>query len=110
MKQKMICAFKFALSIVGLLFVTLEQASAGPITIVPSSLSPGDTYRLAFLTSDTIDATSADINVYNNFVDGLGDLVIASEPSSLMLMGIGTVGLSEYRLRRKRKLSLDLCQ
>jgi hypothetical protein len=66
---------------IGLAFavVPLGQASAGPITIVPSSLSPGDWYRLAFLTSDTIDATSADIDVYNTFADGLGDLVIKSD-------------------------------
>jgi len=79
MTHKMIRAFKFALLIVGLLVVTLGQASAVPITTVPTSLSPGDPYRLAFLTSDTIDSTSADISVYNNFVDGLGDLVIASD-------------------------------
>jgi len=53
MKHKMIRAFKFALSIVGLLVVTLGQASAGPIITVPTSLSPGDSYRLAFLTSQT---------------------------------------------------------
>ena len=79
LKHKMIRAFKFALSIVGLLVVTVGQASAGPIITVPTNLSPGDSYRLAFLTSDTIDATSDDINVYNTFVDGLGDLVIASD-------------------------------
>jgi hypothetical protein len=79
MKHKMIRAFKFALSIVGLLVVTLGQASAGPITIVPTELSPGDSYRLAFLTSDTIVATSDDINVYNTFVDDLGDIVITSD-------------------------------
>jgi hypothetical protein len=78
MTHKMIRAFKFALSIAGLLVVTLGQASAGTIITIPSSLLPGDSYRLAFLTSDTIDATSADINVYNNFVDELGDLVIES--------------------------------
>jgi hypothetical protein len=79
MKHKMTRAFKFALSIVGLLVVTLGQASAGPITTVPTSLAPGDSYRLAFLTSDTTDATSADINVYNTVADGLGDVVIASD-------------------------------
>ena len=79
MQHNMVRVFKFALSIVGLLVVTLGQASAGPITTVPTSLSPGDSYRLAFLTSGTIDATSPDIGVYNTFVDSLGDLVIASD-------------------------------
>ena len=53
---------------------------AGPIVTEPTSLSPGASYRLAFLTSQKIsDATSPDIGVYNTFVDGLGDLVIASD-------------------------------
>ena len=65
--------FKFALSIVCLLVVTLGQASAGPIITEPTSLSPGDSYRLAFLTSQTHNAVSPDIGVYNTFVDGLGD-------------------------------------
>ena len=71
--------FKFALSIVCLLVVTLGQASAGPIITEPTSLSPGDSYRLAFLTSQTHNAVSPDIGVYNTFVDGLGDNVIASD-------------------------------
>jgi len=71
--------FKFALSIVCLLVVTLGQVSAGPIITEPTSLSPGDSYRLAFLTSQLHNAVSSDINVYNTFVDGLGDNVIASD-------------------------------
>jgi len=71
--------FKFALSIVCLLVVTLGQASAGPIITEPTSLSPGDSYRLAFLTSGTIDARSTDIGVYNTFVDGFGDPLILSD-------------------------------
>jgi len=65
--------FKFALSIVCLLVLTLGQASAGPIITEPTSLSPGDSYRLAFVTSQTHNALSPDIGVYNTFVDGLGD-------------------------------------
>ncbi|MEC9279693.1 MAG: PEP-CTERM sorting domain-containing protein [Chloroflexota bacterium] len=79
MEHKGIGAFKFAFSIVGLLVVTVGQASAGPIVTVPTSLSPGDSYRLAFLTSGTIDATSGDIDVYNMFVDGFGDPLIVSD-------------------------------
>ena len=79
MEHKGIGAFKFAFSIVGLLVVTVGQASAGPIVTVPTSLSPGDSYRLAFLTSGRTAATSADINVYNAFVDGFGDTVIESD-------------------------------
>ena len=36
--------------------------------IVPDCLSPGDTYRILFITSGTRDATSADITEYNTFV------------------------------------------
>lgn len=43
------------------------QSLAGPIT-VPPDLQPGDQYRLVFVTSGTIDGTSTDISVYNNFV------------------------------------------
>ncbi|MBC8230103.1 PEP-CTERM sorting domain-containing protein [bacterium] len=42
-------------------------ALAVPITL-PTSLNPGDQYRLAFLTPGTIDATSSDISTYNTFV------------------------------------------
>ncbi len=42
-------------------------ASAVPIT-VPTDLSPGDKYRLAFVTSTGRDTTSANIVDYNNFV------------------------------------------
>jgi len=42
-------------------------ALAVPIT-VPTSLNPGDQYRLAFLTTGTIDAESSSISTYNTFV------------------------------------------
>jgi len=70
---------KFTLSVVGLLVVTASQVSAGFITTVPTSLNPGDSYRLAFVTSTTRTARSSDITVYNAFVDALGDGVIASD-------------------------------
>jgi hypothetical protein len=46
------------------------EATAAPIT-VPSGLSAGDTYRLAFVTSTTRDAASTNINDYNAFVSGV---------------------------------------
>lgn len=46
---------------------TATIASAAPIT-VPSSLSPGDQYRLVFVTSTVRDATSSNIADYNSFV------------------------------------------
>jgi len=47
---------------------------AAPIT-VPTGLSPGDQYRLAFVTSGWVDATSSDIADYNAFVQGAADAV-----------------------------------
>ena len=43
------------------------DAQAAPTTI-PIGLNPGDTYRLAFVSSTTRDATSPDIADYNAFV------------------------------------------
>jgi PEP-CTERM motif len=47
--------------------VAPQASSASPIT-VPTDLSPGDTYRLAFVTSTSRDALSSDIGQYNSFV------------------------------------------
>jgi len=47
-------------------------ASAVPIT-VPTDLNPGDTYRLAFVTSATEFATSSNIADYNAFVTGVAN-------------------------------------
>lgn len=49
-------------------------AWAAPIT-VPTDLNPGDHYRLAFVTSTTRDATSADIADYNAFVTAAANSV-----------------------------------
>ena len=45
--------------------------AATPIDTVPTTLSPGDQYRLVFVTSTTTTATSTDINTYNTFVNNL---------------------------------------
>ena len=55
-------------------------SSAAPIT-VPSDLSVGDTYRLAFVTSDTRDAMDVLIGPYNDFVTA----VAAGVPELLAL-------------------------
>lgn len=52
--------------------LTAAVANAMPIT-TPAGLSPGDQYRLAFVTSTTRDATSADIADYNAFVQNVAD-------------------------------------
>lgn len=38
--------------------------------LIPSGLSPGNQYRLVFVTDGTIQATSTDINTYNNYLEG----------------------------------------
>ena len=48
-------------------------AQAMPVT-VPAGLNPGDTYRLAFVTSTTTNADSTDINFYNQFVTDAANL------------------------------------
>lgn len=50
-----------------MVFLLPATALAVPIT-VPTSLSVGDQYRLAFVTSSGRDATSSDIADYNSFV------------------------------------------
>lgn len=61
------------LAVVGL----ASRSDAGPIIVVPPTLSPGDTYRLVFVTSTTRDATSTDIVDYNNFVSTAANSVSA---------------------------------
>lgn len=67
MRRRWILAFLFAP-----LFALAGESRAVPIT-VPTGLSPGDHYRLAFITSTTRDATSSNIADYNSFVDGVAN-------------------------------------
>lgn len=60
------------------LCLTIQVTLAAPITI-PTGLNPGDQYRLVFVTSATRTTTSSDINSYNDFVDAIGDTVVASD-------------------------------
>lgn len=53
--------------------VFLLPTTAFSITLVPTDLSPGDKYQLAFLTNTTRDATSENIDDYNAFVQSVAD-------------------------------------
>jgi hypothetical protein len=66
----------WSLILFGATFVfTPFAALAVPITVpIDYYNTPGDQYRLAFVTSTTTLATSSDINYYNNFVDHRGKL------------------------------------
>ncbi len=63
--------------------MTSNTALAAPITI-PTGLNPGDTYRIAFVTSTVRDATSTDIADYNAFVT-------AAANSQASLAALGTI-------------------
>lgn len=58
---------------VAVVFLLLASA-AFSITLVPTGLSPGDKYHLAFVTSTQRDATSSNIDDYNAFVNDAADL------------------------------------
>ena len=55
--------------VVALMVASFAQAAI----VVPPSLSPGDTYHLAFVSSTTRDATSTDIADYNDHVQAAAD-------------------------------------
>lgn len=50
------------------------SVQAAPI-VLPAGLNPGDSYRLAFVTSAVTGAESSNINLYNTFVDNLANSV-----------------------------------
>ena len=58
-----------------------SQSLAAPIT-VPTGLNPGDSYRLAFVTSGTRNGASTDIADYNTFVTSQ-----ANSSAELVLLG-----------------------
>ena len=57
-----------------LLLIPAHASLAAPV-VTPTSLNPGDTYRLAFVTSTTRDATSTNIADYNAFVTSVANTV-----------------------------------
>ena len=61
-------------------------AQAGAYT-PPASLNPGDHYRLVFVTSTAIDATSNDIATYNSFVSTAAALNPALPTTTWMAIG-----------------------
>ncbi|BCU12036.1 PEP-CTERM sorting domain-containing protein [Microcystis aeruginosa] len=53
----------------GVALATLGTSAAqAALVVVPPGLNPGDQYRLVFVTDGTRNATSTNINDYNNFV------------------------------------------
>ena len=63
MKIKQLCFVS------GVALATLGTSAAqAALVVVPPGLNPGDQYRLVFVTDGTRNATSTNINDYNNFV------------------------------------------
>lgn len=71
-------------------------AQAAPIT-VPTGLNPGDTYRLAFVTSTTRDATSSDIADYNAFVTAAANTQAALAALSTTWFAIASTRSTDAR-------------
>lgn len=91
------------------------RAAADIIITTPSGLSPGSTFRVAFVTDATTTATSSSVASYNNFV--IGDAIaeagggsnvvqydgvdltwsaIASTPTTNAIDNVGVTGASVY--------------
>ena len=79
-------------AVVGIAF----RSEAGIIT-VPPGLSPGDTYRLVFVTSGTTTATSTDINDYNTFVSNAANAVTALADLNATWTVIGSTSTTDAR-------------
>lgn len=73
MRQPSIRVYLFA-SLVFCLSGAIDFQIASAAVFVPAGLQPGDTYQLVFVTQGTRDATSANINDYNAFVQQQAEL------------------------------------
>jgi hypothetical protein len=72
-----------------LLVFTTAPASADLIDSI-SLLAPGSKYRVAFVTSGTRDATSTDINDYDQFVQSAADTGAVTQPLALNWQAMGS--------------------
>ena len=68
--MRLIALFRHhVLPVVAAGFVAAGTATAGPIISTPTGLNPGDHFRIVFVTTDELAATSANIADYNTFVN-----------------------------------------
>lgn len=112
--------------VVGLCLFTGLEVRADLIIGTPSGLSPGDQFRIVFLTVGTTQATSGDIGSYNTFVTndaisqagGIGNNVmyggtvltwkaIASTNTVSAISNIGSFGVPVYLASGTRVTSSD---
>jgi hypothetical protein len=81
-RKKIMCVFLTTMRRLQLLLAVMicfQATTAMGDLFVPSGLSPGDEYRLAFVTDtnpNRVDATSSDIAVYNAFVQSQAELSV----------------------------------
>ena len=107
--------FQLLVVVSALLLGTASQSLA-QVTTVPPGLSPGDPYRLAFVTSTTRNALSSSIAVYNTFVTGVADgqstddqeLLHPHGPSLIRTAGESGSGRTRYRTHAALNSSLQL--
>ena len=71
-------------------------AAAAPIT-VPTSLNPGDEYRLAFVTSEKRNGASSNIASYNTFVAGVANTQPALTSLGTTWKAIGSTATVDAR-------------
>lgn len=71
----MLRAFLISASVIAANFVAVSTSHAGPV--VPEGLQPGDSYQLVFVTAGTHQATSTDVETYNDFVNQQAALAAA---------------------------------
>ena len=95
MNRKTLLARCQVAAVVAIVLASATTSQAQPITI-PSGLNPGDSYRLAFVTSTTRDATSS------NSVD-YDALVTAAASSVGELASLGTTCMQSARRPRSMR-------
>jgi hypothetical protein len=115
MQRKIVRLFTLV-GLAAMAFVSLSYAD--PIT-VPPGLAPGDPYRLVFVTSVPIDATSSDIDYYNAFVTAVANsdptlaamdltwTAIVSTPTVNAIDNIGEDDVPVYNLAGQLVASSD---
>jgi hypothetical protein len=79
------------------IFMAATSASHAQPTAVPTGLNSGDQYRLAFVTSTTITATSSDIATYSAFVTGVANTVAQLRVLGTTWTAIGSTATVDAR-------------
>ncbi len=74
-----------------------SSASSGGLVSRPTGLSPGDQYRLVFVTSTSRDATATDIEAYNAFVTNTANSVPERAALGTTEKAIATTGSTSAR-------------